>query len=94
MDAGSKGDACKRDGDGGMRVITITESPSMPGSYRLAEKDTGTGKKPVVSDVRGCDAQAAAAAMVEASMHAPGGRFIMFAPEKVLKLIPAEMRSA
>jgi len=32
--------------------------------------------------------------MVEASMHAPGGRFMMFAPEKVLKLIPAEMRSA
>ena len=72
-------------------VITITESRSMPGRFTCTVKSPN--KRTIQGDVRGTDPAAAAARAVEASSQHGAQGYYIFAPQKVLDLIPTELHN-
>jgi hypothetical protein len=72
-------------------IITVTESPSMLGRYTVkcdTRRNRGGFMHP--ADVGG--EHAAAAKAMEYAVDAGGG-YVIFAPKKVIDLIPEDMRS-
>lgn len=72
-------------------IITVTEFPSMPGRYNVksdAETDSRGFNRP--RDVAG--AEAAAAAAMEYAQRCGSRGYVIFAPRRVLDLIPEDMR--
>lgn len=71
-------------------IITITESPAMPGRYvytlMINKRRVSTGND------AGRDPAAAAAKAIELAINNQG-RYFIIAPEKVLRFIPEQYRS-
>lgn len=71
-------------------IITITKNSRQPSEYLYSVK-----KGSFMESRRSagfCKGAAAATAVEKSILHGAGG-FVIFAPDDILKLIPAEMRS-
>ena len=71
-------------------IITIVESPSMPGVFTGTLKNTG--RRPIHIEA-GRDPAAAAAKAIDLALHHGRHGYAIFAPKKVLDYIPIEFRS-
>ncbi len=70
-------------------IITVTEYPSMPNRFRVSSSaDKGRGGRPFVRDISGVETAAANA--MELAQQA--SRYCVFAPKKVIDLIPESLR--
>lgn len=70
-------------------IISITEMKSMPGRYCCTHQ-TGTGRVHNTSHA-GRDPAEAAAHAIAIAMNVGGG-YIIFAPQRVIDLIPLDLR--
>lgn len=72
-------------------IITVTEYPSMPGRYKVFS-GSRADRRGIVRprDVQG--EHAAAAVAMEYAVDLGGKGYAVFAPRKVLELIPQDMR--
>ena len=72
-------------------IITIIESPAMPGRYTYTMKQ---GKKVLRGNDAGSDPAAAAAKAVDLAIAFPMSKgYVILGPEKVLQHIPKDIRS-
>lgn len=73
-------------------IITVSEFPSMPGRYNVSSD----GQKSRAGIARPADVSgehAAAAKAMELALKAGIRGYVVFAPKKVLDLIPKDMQS-
>lgn len=73
-------------------IITVEESTSMRGRFYLSVQARGL-KRPIKRDEAGQGPEAAAASAMQAAISFGGTGYHIFAPKKVLDLIPNDMRS-